>query len=116
MKAGAALPQIGDAASVESSGAGGTGVGGCRSRGKRLVHDAADGARATSALSAAAEAMVDLTGGPRGGVARAQRCAHVVVGEDVAGADDHLRGALLVRSVTITSALDYGVQRKNLSL
>jgi hypothetical protein len=52
-----------------------------------LVHDLADRTRATAALGAAAETAIDLTGGARRG--RGHGGAHFVVGQDVAGADDH---------------------------
>src|SRR4051794_5168573 len=55
--------------------------------GDRLVHDLADGARATPALRAAAEAAVDFTGRTRRG--RSDGMAHLVVAEHVAGTDDH---------------------------
>ena len=57
---------------------------------KRLVHDLADRAGAPAALRATAEAAVDLSGRAR----RRRRfdCRpHVVVGQHIAGADNHLR-------------------------
>src|SRR5215470_14859120 len=54
----------------------------------RVVHDAADGARATAALGAAAEAAIDLPGRARR-LLGADRRAHVVVAQHVAGTDDH---------------------------
>src|SRR5262249_2609816 len=54
----------------------------------RLVHDAADGARAAPALGAAAEAAIDLAGGP-GIAALMDRGTHVVIAEHVAGTHDH---------------------------
>src|ERR1700730_121378 len=54
---------------------------------ERIVHDGADGARATPALRAAAEATIDLAGGARRG--HVHGLAHLRVGQDVAGADDH---------------------------
>jgi hypothetical protein len=54
----------------------------------RLIHDPADGPRATSALGAATEAAVNLTGGARR-LRSGQHCPDVVVGQHVAGADDH---------------------------
>ena len=56
-----------------------------------LVHDAADGTGAASALRAAAEAIVDLARGARRRFARRQGRAHIVIGEHVTGADDHSR-------------------------
>ena len=58
---------------------------------ERLVHDLADGARATAALGAAAETSIDLPGGARTRLRR-HRGADIVVGQDVAGADDHGSG------------------------
>ena len=52
-----------------------------------FVHDLADGARAAAALSAAAEAAIDLTGGARR--ARGHGGPHFMVAQDVAGTDDH---------------------------
>jgi hypothetical protein len=54
---------------------------------QRLVHDAPDGAHAAAALGAAAEAAIDLAGPARRG--GGDRAADIVVGEDVAGTDDH---------------------------
>ena len=82
------------------------GVGG----GQSFVHDPADGADAPPALGAAAEAAIDLTGGPRRFRA-GERRADVVVGQHIAGTNDH-RGASgdpLVAHATI-----YG-RRKSIS-
>src|SRR6516162_9212844 len=54
----------------------------------RVVHDAADGARATAALGAAAEAAIDLPGAARR-LLGADHRAHVVVAQHVARTDDH---------------------------
>ena len=56
-------------------------------RAQRLIHDAPDGAHATAALGAAAEAAIDLARPARRG--GGDRATDIVVGEDVAGADDH---------------------------
>ncbi len=56
-----------------------------------FVHDLADGARAATALGAAAETTIDLASGARR--ARVYGGAHFVVGQDVAGTDDHLNPA-----------------------
>lgn len=56
--------------------------------GERFVHDLADGARATPALGAAAEAAIDLAGGARR-LLGTERRTHVLVAQHVAGADDH---------------------------
>src|ERR1700730_7516812 len=52
----------------------------------RIVHDAADGARATAALGAAAEAAIDLPG-RSWRLLGADCSAHVVVAQHVAGTD-----------------------------
>ena len=80
-------PVGGNLGAVLSARAARAGCAACGSR-DRLVHDPADGARASSALGAAAEAAVDLTGGARRS-RRAQRCPHVMVGQHIAGAHDH---------------------------
>src|SRR5262249_29983561 len=59
----------------------------------RVVHDAADGARATAALRAAAETAIDLPGGARR-LLGADHRAHVLVAQHVAGTDDHGRLAV----------------------
>jgi hypothetical protein len=69
----------------------------------RFVHDATDGARATPALGAATETAINLAGGARRSLSR-ERGPNVVVGEHVAGADDHGNPAVparLVRYATI---------------
>ena len=52
-----------------------------------------DGTGAPAALRAAAQAIIDLPGRARRGFAGRQRGAHVMIGEHVAGADDHARKA-----------------------
>ena len=68
-----------------------------------LVHDAADGPRATPALGTAAQATIDLAGGSRRPLGR--ECgANVLVGQYVARTDDHGNPAVparLVRNATI---------------
>src|SRR5690606_30981102 len=56
----------------------------------RLVHDAADGARAAPALRAAAEALIDLER-RAWRVGASAGLAHLVVGQHVAGTDDHFQ-------------------------
>jgi hypothetical protein len=53
-----------------------------------FVHDLLDGARATAALGAAAQAAVNLTRSARE-ILCGHGVSHVVVGEDVTGANDH---------------------------
>jgi hypothetical protein len=60
-----------------------------RRGGKRFVHDAADGARATSTLGAATEAMINLAGGARRIFAGRESATHVLVREYVARANNH---------------------------
>src|SRR5690606_28459452 len=55
---------------------------------ERLIHDAADRARAATALGAAAQATIDLARGTRTRL-RPHRSANVVVGQYIAGANDH---------------------------
>jgi hypothetical protein len=64
-------------------------AGGC----ERLVHDTPNGSRAAAALGAATEAMIDLAGRTRGFPVRRQRRTHVMIGEDVAGTDNHRRNS-----------------------
>jgi len=56
-----------------------------------LVHDASNGARAASALRVATEALEDLPRGAGNDFTRRKRRAHVMVGEHVAGADNHCK-------------------------
>jgi hypothetical protein len=56
---------------------------------ERFIHDFLDGAGAPAALSAATEASVDLPGRARRHLRNAHGGADVVVGEDVAGTNDH---------------------------
>jgi hypothetical protein len=59
-----------------------------------LIDDGLDGTRATAAFGAAAEATVDLLGIP-GKVFRAtDRAADIVVGQDVAGTNNHENNGL----------------------
>jgi len=60
---------------------------------ERFVHDAADGPGASPALGATAKAAIDLAGGARGSRVAGKYRPDVVVGEYVAGADDHRRAA-----------------------
>ncbi len=54
-----------------------------------LVHDPLDGAGTASALGAAAEATINLASGARLGARHRHGGADILVGEHVAGADDH---------------------------
>jgi hypothetical protein len=68
---------------VRASGAAGFGAGA-----ERFVHDLLDGAHAASALGAAAQATIDLPRRPWR-LGPGDSLADVMVGEDVAGTDDH---------------------------
>jgi hypothetical protein len=61
----------------------------CVGRGKCLIHDAADGSCASPALSTATETIVNFAGGARGSLLGGKRRSNVVVGQHIAGADDH---------------------------
>jgi hypothetical protein len=66
--------------------------------GDSLVHDPADGARATPALGAATKTAINLAGGARRSLSR-ERGPNVVVGQHVARADDHGNPAVPARLV-----------------
>src|SRR5262249_16325589 len=91
----------------------GLGAGG---RGDRLVHDPADGARASATLGTAAQAAIDLAGRARG-FHGAECRPHIVVAEHVAGTDDHgnpgQRGRFLVPYATIDTRAGPGRQNQN---
>src|SRR4051794_13252511 len=57
---------------------------------QRVGDDRPQRPRATAAVWAAAEALIDLGRGARAARPRVETGAHIVVGEDVAGADDHV--------------------------
>jgi hypothetical protein len=57
-----------------------------------FVDDGLDGARASSAFGAAAKAAIDLFGTARQAIRGADSAADIMVGEDVAGTDDHTNG------------------------
>src|SRR5262245_6807605 len=56
---------------------------------ERFVDDGLDGARATAAFGAAAEATIDLLGVTNGVVGISEGGADVVVAEDVTGTNNH---------------------------
>src|SRR5215472_4305532 len=56
---------------------------------QRFVDDVLDGAGATAAFGAAAEAAIELLGTARKDICRGHGVADVVIAEDVAGADNH---------------------------
>ena len=69
---------------VRAAGLAGLGAGA-----ERLVDDALDGAGATAAFGAAAEAAIKLLGVARKDICRTHGVADVVIAEDVAGTDNH---------------------------
>jgi hypothetical protein len=75
---------VGMALAVRAAGAAGLGAGS-----ERLVEDLLDGACAAAAFGAAAEAAIDLPGGARQGIRSRHGGADIMVGEDVAGTNDH---------------------------
>ena len=60
-----------------------------------VVNDSLDGARASAAFGAAAEAAIDLLGISRKLFSSADGIADIVVAEDVAGTDNHENGTAL---------------------
>jgi hypothetical protein len=75
----------------------GAGVGNPTARGaggnERLVHDPPDGTGAPAALGAASQATIDVAGRSQRRCGSREGAAYVVVGEHVAGTDDHSRKA-----------------------
>jgi len=69
-----------------------SGTAGFGASAERLVDNGLDGARASAALSAAAEAAVDLLGITRKLFGGPNGIADIVVAEDVAGTDNHESG------------------------
>ena len=76
--------RVGIGGAVRATGAAGLGAGA-----ERLVDDALDGARAAAALRAAAETAIDLLGIPGEVFRTIDRTADIVVGQDVAGTNNH---------------------------
>ncbi len=101
--------RVGMSGAMRAAGAAGLGAGA-----QRLVNNALDGARAAAAFGAAAETAIDLLGIP-GEVFRAiDRTADIVVGQDVAGTDNH-EAARLFDKVTrflIDMQDDGGMQKE----
>jgi hypothetical protein len=79
--------RLGRCLAVRASGAAGLGAGA-----ERLIDDGLDGARASAALGAAAEASIDLLGIAGKVLGGADGAANIVVAEDVAGTNDHKNG------------------------
>lgn len=71
------------AARTSGTGCSGTGA-------KRLVHDFPNGAGATAALRAASQTAIYLARRARRLLRRAHGAAHIVIGKDVAGTNDHV--------------------------
>jgi hypothetical protein len=101
--------RVGMGGAVRAAGAARLGAGA-----ERLVDDALDGARAAAAFGAAAETAIDLLGIP-GKVFRAiDRTADIVVGQDVAGTNDHKTAELFSDAVTSSILKTMtGCKRKN---
>jgi hypothetical protein len=59
---------------------------------QRFLDDGLDGTRATATFGAATEAPIDLLGVAGKTVRAAYRAADIVVGQDVAGTNDHEKG------------------------
>jgi hypothetical protein len=76
--------RIGSGLAVGASGTAGLGAGA-----ERVVDDGLDGARATAALGTATETAIDLLGIARQVFRSTDGITHVVVGDDVAGTDNH---------------------------
>jgi hypothetical protein len=94
---------------MRAAGAAGLGAGA-----QRLVDNALDGACAAAAFGAAAEATIDLLGIP-GEVFRAtDRTADIVVGQDVAGTNNHKTAGLFsnVTRFLIDMQDDGGMQKE----
>jgi hypothetical protein len=94
---------------MRAAGAAGLGAGA-----QRLINDALDGARAAAALGAAAEATINLLGIP-GEVFRAiDRTADIVVGQHVAGTNNHKTAGLFcgVTRCLIDMQDDGGMQKE----
>ena len=72
-----------------------SGTAGLGASAERLVDNGLDGARASAAFGAAAEAAVDLLGIARKVFRGADGVADIVVAEDVAGTDNHENGSAL---------------------
>ena len=66
-----------------------TGVAGLGGPRQRVIHDAADGPGAVTAVRAAAKTAIDLRRRPRAIRPWIQAVPDIDVGEHIAGADDH---------------------------
>ena len=76
-----------------------------RTGAKRLIHDLADGGRATAALRAAAETAINLARRAGGHLAGMTRFTHIVVGQDVTGTNNHsITDAYCGKSITVTGS------------
>jgi hypothetical protein len=104
--------RVGMGCAVWTAGTAGLGAGA-----QRLVDNALDGTRAAAAFGAAAKTAIDLLGIP-GEVFRAiDRTADIVVGEDVAGTNDHKTARLFSDAVPSSICKTMaGCKRKNRDL
>src|SRR5262245_59478259 len=86
-------------------------VAGCRTgAAERLVHEAADGARAAAALGAAAETAIDPAGRPP--PLRLDGGADVLIAQHIARTDDHGVVLAVERCSSLYLATARGVVRK----
>jgi hypothetical protein len=69
-----------------------SGKAGLGARAQRFLDDGLDGTRTTAAFGAATETSVDLLGIAGKVLRAAYRAADIMVGQDVAGANDHEKG------------------------
>jgi hypothetical protein len=81
---------------------------------ERLVNDALDGARASPAFGGATETAIDLLGISRQIFRGADSAADIVVGQNVAGTNNHEKtaGLMVIRAPSILKAAT-GCKRKN---
>jgi len=80
---------------------------------ERLVDDGLDGARASTAFSAAAEAAIDLLGIAWKVFRGVDGIAHVMVAEDVAGTYNHENAETLGDAAPSIFKIGTGCKRKN---
>ena len=80
---------------------------------QRLVDDGLDGARASAAFGAAAEAAIDLLGIAEKVLRRLDGTADVVVADDVTGTDNHKNASPSVMRMPSILKAAAGCKRKN---
>jgi hypothetical protein len=77
-----------------------------------VVHDLPDRVHAAAALAAATEATMDLAGAACVPAIGIQRAPDVVIGEDVAGTDDHGISAVPMMTVRTLDKQEIGRKQK----